>query len=144
MLRGSHSSFRAQPPVVHVLRSLMDLPSPGPFLHLHPPPLPGHRAELWQRLLPSCSPLKCQYLVTPRGPDATQAGSTPANPSLPGQGPGRASKGAAMRINCLVKEEGSSALNGNNGRLHGLLSHNIIKDKIKGREYSKWLAGKTC
>lgn len=51
---------------------------------------------------------------------------------------------AAMRINCLVKEEGSSALNGNNGRLHRLLSHNIIKDRIKGREYSKWLAGKTC
>lgn len=53
-------------------------------------------------------------------------------------------EGAAMRINCLVKEEGSSALNGNNGRLHGLLSHNIIKDRIKGREYSEWLAGKTC
>lgn len=86
--------------------------------------------------------------MTLRGPYATQAGSTPANPTPPGREEGgnlaRLHKGAAMRINCLVKEEGSSALNGNNGRLHGLLSHNIIKDRIKGREYSKWLAGKTC
>lgn len=86
--------------------------------------------------------------MTLRGPHATQAGSTPANPTPLGWEEGgtlaRLHKGAAMRINCLVKEEGSSALNGNNGRLHGLLSHNIIKDRIKGREYSKWLAGKTC
>jgi len=53
-------------------------------------------------------------------------------------------KDAAMIINWLVKEEGRFAINGNNSRLHGLLSHNIIKDRIKGREYSKWLAGKTC
>lgn len=53
-------------------------------------------------------------------------------------------KDTAMIINWLVKEEGRFAINGNNSRLHGLLSHNIIKGRIKGREYSKWLAGKTC
>lgn len=53
-------------------------------------------------------------------------------------------KDGAMIINWLVKEEGRFAFNGNNSRLHGLLSYNIIKDRIKGREYSKWLAGKTC
>lgn len=63
------------------------------FLHLHPSPLSGvERAEplelplLQQQLLPSCLPLKCQYLqpcsMPLQGPDATQAGSTPANPTL--------------------------------------------------------------
>lgn len=96
---GQIQLVQAQKRVVHVHRSLMDLTSSRTFSCIFILRLSrGQRAEpldpchLGQRLIPSRLPLKCQYLqpclVTLRGPDATQAGPTPANSTLPGRGRG--------------------------------------------------------